>query len=218
MRLFYCIKYINYCFSIINYIIALINYFRMNNNILRLATFAARFILAMDIVLGLILVFFMIAWPMELSFLEDIHVVQDSSIFTFETTEMTPDRGVPLSPPLSEFGTFYFYFTCVRSLIMVAILFRIIQFAMRIIKSISSLETFRFENVFSFRKMGQLFLIWFAVAIPSIRPLTEFGETFGVTMTTTLNFKYALFALVCFVLAEIFKEGNKLMEENKLTI
>lgn len=189
----------------------------MNNNLLRLATFAARFILALDILLGLILVFFMIAWPMELSFLKEIYIVQDSSIFTFET-ELTPDRGVPLSPPLSEFGAFYFYFTCIRSLTMVAILFKIIQLSIRIIKSISSLETFRFENVFSFRKMGQLFLIWFVLAIPSIKPLTEFGETIGLTMTTTLNFKYALFALVCFVLAEIFQEGNKLMEENKLTI
>ncbi|WP_424963576.1 DUF2975 domain-containing protein [Ekhidna sp.] len=189
----------------------------MNNNLLRLATFAARIILALDILLGLILVFFMIAWPLELSFLEKIHMVQDSSIFTFET-EMTTDRGVPLTPPLSEFGAYYFYFTCVRSLTMVVILFRIIQLSIRIIKSISSVETFRFENVFSFRKMGQLFLIWFVVAIPSIKPLTEFGETIGLTMTASLDLKYALFALVCFVLAEIFKEGNKLMEENKLTI
>lgn len=193
----------------------------MNNNLLRLATFASRFILALDILLGLVLVFFMIAWPMQLSFLEKIHIVHDSSIFKFETSpsfESIPGGGIPLSPPLSEFGAFYFYFTCVRSLTMVAILFKIIQLSIRIIKSISSLETFRFENVFSFRKMGQLFLIWFAVAIPSIKPLTEFGEAIGLTMTASLDFKYALFALVCFVLAEIFKEGNKLMEENKLTI
>ncbi len=193
----------------------------MNNNILRLAIFSAKFILALDILLGLILVFFMIAWPMELSLLEDIHVAQNSSIFKFETSpsfETSPEGGIPLSPPLSEFGTFYFYFICARSLTMVAILFKIIQLSIRIIKSISSLETFRFENVFSFRKMGQLFLIWFIVAILSIKPLTEFGVTIGVTMTTTLDFKYPLFALVCFVLAEIFKEGNKLMEDNKLTI
>lgn len=193
----------------------------MNNNILRLAIFAARFILALDIFLGLILVFFMIAWPMELSFLEEIHIVQDSSIFKFETStsfETSTGGGVPLSPPLSEFGAFYFYFACIRSLTMVAILFKIIQLSIRIIQSISSLETFRFENVFSFRKMGQLFLIWFVVAIPSIKTLTEFGVTIGVTMTASLDFKYALFALVCFVLAEIFKEGNKLMEETKLTI
>lgn len=178
----------------------------MKNNILGLAVVVTKFIRALDVFLGFLLIFFMIAWPMGADFFENIRMVDDGSIFKFETTPKAERI------PLSEYGTFFFYFLCLRTLIIVGIIFMILQTALKVIRSISSLETFRVENIQSFRQMGKYFLLWFLVAVPIIK------QSYVFRIGVDLNLKYAVFALICFVLAEIFSEGNKLMEENKLTI
>ena len=43
-----------------------------------------------------------------------------------------------------------------------------------------------------------------------------FGQ--GGFSQTSISFTPLLFALISFILAEIFKEGNKLQQENELTI
>lgn len=183
----------------------------MKNNILGLAVVVTKFIRALDVFLGFLLIFFMIAWPMGADFFENIRMVEDGSVFKFETKSI--EDGIPVSDPLSEYGSFYFYFLCLRSLIIVGIIFMILQTALKIIRSISSLETFRMENIQSFRMMGKYFLLWFLISIPVIKQLSH-----TMRIGVDLDLKIAVFALVCFVLAEIFSEGNKLMEENKLTI
>lgn len=179
----------------------------MNNNILRLAILVTKFIRALDVFLGALLAFFMIAWPLGAGFFDSITMVDDGSIFKFETAKNA--EGVPLS----EYGTFYFYFLCLRAMTLVVILYLILQTVLKVIRSISSLKTFQMENIESFRLMGKYFLLWFLVTIPSLKFI---GSSFQIGIG--LNFKYAVFGLICFVLAEIFSEGNKLMEENNLTI
>ncbi|WP_420577593.1 hypothetical protein [Ekhidna sp.] len=176
----------------------------MNNNILKLATFAARFILLIDVLFGALFVFLMIARPLQLEFLEYISIEGGNIIRFGKSTS-------PWEIPLSEYNGFFFYSRCIKALIIAGILYRIIQVAIRIIQSISNLDTFRIENVKSFRLMGKLFLIWFALDIISLHPSLS-GSI--VELSTNLVF----WALICFVLAEIFSEGNKLMEDNKLTI
>lgn len=182
----------------------------MNNKILSLARLTTRILLIGDIFLASILILLMIAWQIDVGYFENIYVLSDSGIFKFSTSPKI--AGVPLTP-LSAYGSFYFYFLVFRALLVTGVLFLILQTILKVIRSIGNLDTFRSENVKSFRKMGNLFLVWFALAIPTITGLG--GQ---VSLTMGLYFNYAVWALICFVLAEIFSEGNKLMEDNKLTI
>ena len=179
----------------------------MNNKILRLAKLTTRLLLFGDLLLGLVLIILMIVWQIDTRFFENIRVVHDGSIFKFTNSEQA--EGLPLS----NYGSFYFYFLVIRALTIVGVLFLILKTAHKIISSIEHLETFRSANVASFRRMGNLFLIWFLLAIPTIKLFNG-----SVSISVGLYFNYAVWALICFVLAEIFSEGNKLMEDNKLTI
>lgn len=179
----------------------------MKNNLLRISIFLARFILALDIILAALLVVLMILWPMNTGLFDNFRMAQDGIIFKFETTPLA--EGMPLS----QYGNFYFYFLCLKALLTTGIVYMIAKTAIRIIHSISSVETFRLENVQSFRHMGKLFLTWLAISLFSIKEAVE-----GVSISAEVEMKYAIWALICFILAEIFSEGNKLMEDNKLTI
>ncbi|MEO9870048.1 DUF2975 domain-containing protein [Ekhidna sp.] len=179
----------------------------MKNNLLKLSIAVARFILVLDIFLAVLLVFFMIAWQIDVSIFDSIKMVNDSSVFKFQTSPSA--EGIPLS----DYGNFYFYFTCLKALIITGIIYLVLKIAIRIVRSISSIETFRIENVKSFRKMGKLFLLWFGIGLVSIKEIES-----SMRLITELNLQYAIWALICFILAEIFSEGNKLQEDHKLTI
>ncbi|MEO9483811.1 MAG: DUF2975 domain-containing protein [Ekhidna sp.] len=179
----------------------------MNNKILHLAKLTTKVLLIGDILLAFILIVLMIVWQVDTSYFSDIRIVNDGSIFKFSNNPEL--EGMPLS----RYGSPYFYFLVFRALLITGVLYLILLTALRIITSIENLETFRSENVKSFRRMGNLFLLWFALAIPTI---TNINGVSSITMG--LYFNYAVWALLCFVLAEIFGEGNKLMEDNKLTI
>ncbi len=179
----------------------------MNNKILHLAKLTTRILLFGDIFLAFVLVVLMIVWQIDTSFFEDIRVVHDGSIFKFSTRDSV--EGLPLS----KYGSIYFHFLLIRAMIITIVLYLILQTAHRIIGSIENLETFKSENVASFRRMGNLFLVWFMLAIPTIKIVDD-----ATNFSIGFYFNYAVWALLCFVLAEIFSEGNKLMEDNKLTI
>lgn len=109
----------------------------------------------------------------------------------------------------------YFKFTCIFIL-----LFLSIKEFQNIIQSVKRLDTFRRNNILSFRQIGKYSILYF------ILTLLYFTLTFDNTLyfgqggfsQTSISFTPLLFALISFILAEIFKEGNKLQQENELTV
>ena len=85
--------------------------------------------------------------------------------------------------------------------------------AIKVINSLKSVDTFKKENIKAFRKMGYVFIALFTIHMFAV---DQNSEGFELRLSIPLN--YLLAVLGCFILAEIFKEGNKLMEESKLTI
>ena len=85
--------------------------------------------------------------------------------------------------------------------------------ALTVLHSLSSLDTFRHSNVESFRKIGHLFL---GLSILDVFDFTYSAEE--ASLTFGISAGYLIGTLISYVLAEIFKEGNRLMEENNLTI
>ncbi len=178
----------------------------MKNKYINLAKLVTKTLLLGDFLLAGILILMIILWQIDISYFDNIQLENDGSIFKFTT------NSNEVKSPLSEYGGL-FYFICFRALMVTGILFLILKTVLQVLGSIDSLETFRKENVKSFRKMGKLFLIWFALATPTIRSIDD-----KLVMTVGFYLTYIVCVLICFVLAEIFSEGNKLMEDNKLTI
>ncbi|QCK15666.1 DUF2975 domain-containing protein [Mangrovivirga cuniculi] len=181
----------------------------MENNILKIALFTARLIRILFIV-GLVVVFGMMI----------IYTI-DSSVFEFENFRMVKESFTNRSPgqleekgvPVSEVPSMYIYLWSVKYICYYIVLFFIVTIAIKIIKSIKSLSTFKSENVQSFRKIGLLFILLMLISSFSILAIN--GE---VSIKLDFDFNYLIWALISFVMAEVFSEGNKLMEENKLTI
>lgn len=179
----------------------------MKNKYLRSAKLITQLLLLGDLLLAGIILTLLILWNVDMSFFENIRVLNDGSIFRFTTKPNA--QGIPLS----EYNNFLFYFTCIRALSVTAVIYVVLKTVLKILGSIHNLETFRKDNIQSFQKMGKLFLLWFLLAIPTIRMID--GD---LSLSVGFYLTYVVWAVICLVLAEIFAEGNKLMEDNKLTI
>lgn len=176
----------------------------MNNKILNIALAISQvmrsfliFILAVVVILGIILV----ADADALPFLE----YQNGS-FSFATHDEVAEGT-------SRPEGWFLLFTFIELALSILFSILIINEGLKVIRSIRTLDTFKRQNIIAFRRMAYFFLSLFVVHMFSLK---ESQETFTFTFSLPLNY---LFAVVgCFILAEIFKEGNRLMEENELTI
>ena len=83
----------------------------------------------------------------------------------------------------------------------------------KVIKSVKDIKTFGKNNVQSFRRIGRL-LIGYAILTSYTSFRFEDGGFKGVSIPFTVMF----LILFAFIMAEIFKEGVMLKEENELTI
>lgn len=83
----------------------------------------------------------------------------------------------------------------------------------KVIESVKEIKTFQERNVSSFRRIGKYLLISFILVSYS-----SFTFQQGGTSSFYISFELLIIALLAYIMAEIFKEGNKLSEENKLTV
>ena len=117
--------------------------------------------------------------------------------------------------PTTTIYLVYFKFTCIFIL-----LFLSIKEFQNIIQSVQRLDTFRLNNIQSFRQIGKYLTLYFILTlvyfILAFDNTLYFGQ--GGFSQTSISFTPLLFAIISFILAEIFKEGNKLQQENDLTV
>lgn len=135
------------------------------------------------------------------------------------------ERSIGLNPGESEHGKggekipvgdvhlFTLYFLYGQLAASLVLLYFITKEVVKVIKSVQQLNTFRTGNVQSFRRIGFMCLMLSAV---------QWFSLFSAEGHSTYKFSVELtplvFMLAAFVLAEIFKEGNQLFEQEKLTI
>ncbi|MFQ3215406.1 MAG: hypothetical protein ACJAT1_000134 [Marivirga sp.] len=178
----------------------------MNNKILRIGKMAFSLtqyfiyiIMALSLVIGLYLLIKqgenMPSW-LNLS-TKEINLINNNN---------TQQMAVPSVSKVN----FYLLKTEAFLLLTVLIVNQIIQ----IINSVSKRDVFGQANVASLRKIGTLFLLLFIVNIFN----TEIADSEFSTIKFHFNPVYLLGSILSYMLAEIFLEGHKIYEENKLTI
>ncbi|GAA4645921.1 hypothetical protein GCM10023115_38810 [Pontixanthobacter gangjinensis] len=172
----------------------------MNNRILKITALLARFMQAGYALLILFFLYLGISsffnWPLPES------VGANSWLkLNFSADEEIID---------SSFNRVFF---SVQSIGIYLLFILTLQALVKVISSIKSLNAFRKESIAEFRKIGMfIFLVFLIGAVK----LSYINNSLSIEFSPDLE--YLLIALLSWVIAEVFKEGNRLWEENELTI
>ena len=105
-------------------------------------------------------------------------------------------------------------FSMVQLIIGLVLTSFIIKGLIKIIHSVKQKASFATTNEIELKRIGTIFIGLFILNMLSIYP----SESNGLTFKLDLEIYYLLCSLIAYILAAVFKEGNELEEENKLTI
>jgi len=122
------------------------------------------------------------------------------------------EKGVAVVP-LEKVHLATLVYLYLQQIISLGLLYLITREVLKVINSVQVLDTFRTGNVQSFRRIG-----FMCLGLSLVQWVTFFmaegHSTFGFSIEVTP----LVFMLAAFILAEIFKEGNQLYEQEQLTI
>lgn len=116
---------------------------------------------------------------------------------------------------LSYFANEMIIWLIVRQSVLFALNIMILWKAMDLIKSIRFSKTFYEENIRSFMQMAKYGLIMALISAINFRYDDQFHSGDSFSWVFDIPFSILLFTLACKVLAEIFKQGKLLSEENQ---
>jgi hypothetical protein len=102
-----------------------------------------------------------------------------------------------------------FIFTLIQNLALLFYLYKITGELSSVIKSINSLKTFTSENILAFKNISLYAIIIFGIQSIIISP---------DKISFIVHFSTLVGSALAFILSEVFKEGQKLLEENELTV
>ncbi|MFN4761854.1 DUF2975 domain-containing protein [Gillisia sp. Q332] len=138
----------------------------------------------------------------------------NDSLILIETESFVGEKSlIDEKQKLSGWNTVSLYFNYLKYTAILIFLFLSINQFRRVLKSVRKLETFHQTNVQAFKKIGNYCLLMGGLSVFSY---WDFGN--HAISSFTISFNILFVALIAFILAEIFKEGNNLMEENELTV
>jgi len=151
----------------------------------------------------------------HINFKIEPHLIQKQS---FAEWNKSGDRVYYLNRLTLRTEIYLTFYHLIKQVIFLVILFQVQKF----IRSIKNYSTFHSNNVKVFMNIGFCFLLLFIIQIfPS---LTTFDMKFAdrpmnfVAVTWNFQTKFLILFIFSFILSEVFREGNKLKEENELTI
>jgi hypothetical protein len=114
---------------------------------------------------------------------------------------------------LNDLQPFSRYFTFLQLVLSIVLGCFIVGEVIRILKSVQAFEPFNATNVKSFRRIG-----YFLVAMLVLNSFHFLSTNTTSSISFSINYTLLIFMLIAFILAEIFSEGEKLYEQEKLTI
>lgn len=127
-----------------------------------------------------------------------------------ENGSVPKDKDVYTFEKISKGSLYFIYFQFSALLFFIFLSTKEFQ---KIMESVKNLKTFQNNNVTSFRKIGKYIFIIFILSSFNFIQFEQGGKS-----QIHLSLTPLLFMLTAFILAEIFKEGNSLKQENDLTI
>ena len=114
---------------------------------------------------------------------------------------------------VNKLRTPFLYLLYLQSSAICLVLFLIPKEFLLIIESVRTVHSFRNRNVQSFRRIGRCLFIYF-ILTSFVIVMVQQGRFYGFYLHLTP----LVLMLIAYILGEVFKEGNNLLEEHKLTI
>ena len=133
--------------------------------------------------------------------------------FNIDYPETSEEKLINESNHLNEIKNSSLFLNYFQFSIILLFIFLSVKEFNKIINSVKNLQTFQNNNVNSFRKIGKFIFMIFLLMSFSLTPIKEVSK-----VGFHIEFTPLILTLLAFILAEIFKEGSLLKQENDLTI
>ncbi|QCR23363.1 DUF2975 domain-containing protein [Pontibacter sp. SGAir0037] len=189
------------------------------NVILNIASIICLFFCAVAIISLFVTTLALIHWHFNPNFYADFLLVNDgphpTNFLGYERKETwTTAETLEIKQfALNNISHIPLYLIYLQSTAIHLIVFFIMKEFLTIIKSVRLVQSFRTNNITSFRKIGKYLFLYFLLTSYYIVIATQ-GEFYGFYLHLTP----LVLMLIAFIMAEIFKEGNIILEENQLTV
>ncbi|MGV3704096.1 MAG: DUF2975 domain-containing protein [Arcticibacter sp.] len=186
------------------------------NPLLNVAMFTCKVFCFMQLAMLLLITVVLVHWHVNREFYSEMVLtsgfLSKSTIGYSVTTRWTTETlKAPLT--LSNVKPASLYFSYIQIAMILLFTFLAFKEFLKVIRSVRLIQTFKKANIKSFRSIGKYFLLIFILTSFSV-VYFEQGMFYGVSLSVTP----LILMFVAYILAEIFKEGNDLSEENQLTI
>lgn|SRR5690606_15963524 len=187
------------------------------NQLLSFATLFLKLMCLITIIGVLASAVMLVHWHFNPDYYAKINMVgTEGSTFGYsvKTTWATDDHAYQETPfALNNIKPLSLYLIYIQLSAISLILFLLYVEVIRIIDSVKIVQSFRKRNVSSFRKIGKLlFALSLLLSFKIVKADMGYYHGFFV------HFTPLILMLTAFILSEIFKEGNALLEENKFTV
>lgn len=147
---------------------------------------------------------------------QEIQLSQSTKIMNHYVSDSSNSKAITIDNnlyTLGELKTVSLYLMFLEWIITIALIYLGIKEFQKVMASVRTLRTFARSSIKSFRRIGIYALIFFIITNHYI--LWFEGEA---KIELSISFIPLIYALLAFIMAEIFKEGNALKQENDLTI
>ena len=141
---------------------------------------------------------------------------ESKSIFGFYLSGSSTNHSIDeIAAPytLGKLKTVSLYLNYFKGIIVLVLVYMATNAFEKIMLSVKSLKTFNSSNSRLFRKIGIYIIIVILLTSYSVLRFED-----GIQTKMVIDFVPLTYALLAFILAQIFKEGSILKQENELTI
>lgn len=114
---------------------------------------------------------------------------------------------------LAEIKTSSLYFNYIKYTLVLFVLFLLVKEFENVIVSVKKIKTFQNNNTVSFKRIAKYIFLYFLLTV-----YHSFSFQYGGYSGFTVSFTPLILIVFSLIMAEIFKEGYNLKEENDLTI
>lgn len=191
------------------------------NSLLNIAIIICKFFRLFYVVAFIILTGFFIHFQISPSSYKNIDFETKINEYKFSVNTTTTNKILVngISPDDTEVFTLdklkfsSLYFNYIKLSIVFLFSFLCIKEFQNVIESVKEIKTFQKRNISSFTRIGNYLLVIFILMSYSSISFEQGGIS-----RLYISFTFLILSLLAYIMAEIFKEGSKLLEENKLTV
>jgi len=108
---------------------------------------------------------------------------------------------------------FSLFLNILQQSVLIGLIYLSISSFKKIINSVKNISTFQQKNISSLRTIGKYTILYVIISSYTYFGYEQANQYFFHPNTSPL-----VIALFAYILAEVFKEGNRMAEENKLTV